>query len=78
MLGKRTEDTDSPLDRAGYKESYWWLVAHQPDYAEALEEEVANGKSAYDCYRQVLHQTSRPELAKRILLAATYLHQGNG
>jgi len=77
-MWKKNEPTDSPLDRASYKESYWWLIGNQPDYADAVEQEVADGKSAYECYRQVLQLTSRPELAKRIFLAATYLHQGNG
>ena len=78
MLRKQSEPTDSPIDRACFKESYLWLISNQPDLAEALEQEMEMDATPYELYRKVLYLTSRPELAKRILLAATYLHQGDG
>jgi len=73
MLRKPKESTEDPVVLACYQDSYWWLIANQPDMAEGLEHNMDNGSTPYEEYRKVLTLTSRLELAKRVQLAAMYL-----
>jgi len=59
--------------RALDKESYRWLVYTHPELAEALVLELGTGETPDSMYRLVLGQTQRPEIAKRIEMAARHL-----
>lgn len=54
------------------RESYDWLVSHQPDIAEAIEKEVAAGSNPRQVWLFVMRQTGREEIAARCLAAARY------
>ena len=70
---KRQDSEQDPVVRAAYKESYWWLIANDPELAEGLEYNIKNGSTPYEEYRKYLTLTQRHEKAMRVKLAALHL-----
>jgi len=58
------------LQAALDKESYEWLATNAPDILDALEVEVASGKTPEQIYLFVIGQYGREELAQRLRQAA--------
>ena len=55
------------------KESYLWLAANHPNILDAIEAEVAAGKTPQDVRLFVLRQTGRIEIAMRCEQAARWV-----
>ena len=54
------------------KESYIWLAANHPKILEAIEAEIAAGRTPQQVRLFVIRQTGRPEIALRCEQAARY------
>lgn len=55
------------------KESYSWMAANHPEVLDAIEAEVAAGRSPQDVRLFVLRQTGRIEIALRCEQSARYV-----
>jgi hypothetical protein len=58
------------------KSSYEWLAANHPDILEAVEAEVAAGKTPDQIRLFVVLRTGRVEIAQRCEQAARHIGQG--
>lgn len=54
------------------KESFIWLAANHPNILEAIEAEIAAGRTPQQVRLFVIRQTGRPELALRCEQASRY------
>ena len=72
MLRKQ-KPANGVMIRALDQESYNWLVYSHPEIADALVMELGAGETPDSMYRLVLGRTQRPEIAKRVEMAARHL-----
>jgi hypothetical protein len=61
------------LGKALDRESYEWLAGHAADILEAVEAEVAAGRTPEQIRLFVIRKTSRDELAQRCEQAARHI-----
>ncbi len=61
------------LGQALDRESYEWLASYQPDILEAVEAEVAAGRTPEQIRLFVIRKTGRTELADRCEQSARHI-----
>ena len=69
MVTQTMERLGKALDR----ESYEWLASHAADILEAVEAEVAAGRTPEQIRLFVVRRTGRGDLANRLEQAARYI-----